>query len=555
MIHKVIHVPSHLLKSRHGIYYYRLRVPTALRTILQRTEIRHSLRTGNLREAAKLCAALTSRYDSAVRQLHTIDIATMSPEEKKRRVRQLLGNGPFSTLQIEYFESGLPKSIRSDPNNEEDGRRALEAHQIVVETLTKSVPVAVHQPQVTTSPQRPSTLSELIEKFYGAMCTVLKKTGKCQSGWVTERARKERKAALDVLLELTGDIPLSSIDRQVIENAWNDLQTLPPNWKKSPKWRDIPLPQILKKQSEALQKFNEKNEKLSKSEREFLNQDEYVKFLSESTANNYAWNWSALFDWSSKQEYISRNHAEGLQLKRDKTRTTRKSYQLVQLRKIFESEHFSNRTADDPAKYWIPLLLLYTGARLNEMSQLVVDDIVSIDDIWSIKIWDDEFDRQQLKNQQSRRIIPIHSKLIELGFVEYAQAIKQRKGRKLFPSLDTGGEKHSKYIGNWWGRFLKVVGVKENGIDAHSFRHTAVTVWQNKKVDVFWASCICGHGYSDQEEKKKAQPITYAVYGELPHPSVLKEYVEMLDFGLNHQKYLGNLDAKPRTRNKSGAEV
>lgn len=51
MIHKVIHVPTYLLKSRHGIFYFRLRVPSALREVLGRTEVRHSLRTGNLSRA------------------------------------------------------------------------------------------------------------------------------------------------------------------------------------------------------------------------------------------------------------------------------------------------------------------------------------------------------------------------------------------------------------------------------------------------------------------------------------------------------------------------
>jgi len=113
--------------------------------------------------------------------------------------------------------------------------------------------------------------------------------------------------------------------------------------------------------------------------------------------------------------------------------------------------------------------------------------------------------------------------------------MRKQKSRRLFPELDTGGEKSSKYLGNWWGRYLKKVGVKERGIDAHSFRHTAVKVWLNAEVDERWAAAICGQGYKSDEKKEKA--VTYSIYGRLPAPGVLKPFVEMLDFNLDHPAF------------------
>ena len=86
---------------------------------------------------------------------------------------------------------------------------------------------------------------------------------------------------------------------------------------------------------------------------------------------------------------------------------------------------------------WIPLLLLYTGARRGEISALEVDDVVtegSTPYIGIRRILEGRRGRG-LKNENSRRAIPLHSELLRLGFLNYAVAIKALGHKKLFPDI------------------------------------------------------------------------------------------------------------------------
>jgi len=61
-------------------------------------------------------------------------------------------------------------------------------------------------------------------------------------------------------------------------------------------------------------------------------------------------------------------------------------------------------------QFWLPLIALHTGARLNEIAQLRVEDIKDIDGIKCFYI-NEEHELKTLKNTNSMRYIPIHSAL------------------------------------------------------------------------------------------------------------------------------------------------
>ena len=61
-----------------------------------------------------------------------------------------------------------------------------------------------------------------------------------------------------------------------------------------------------------------------------------------------------------------------------------------------------------PYYYWLPLIGIYQGARINEICQLYLDDISQDEDgTWGIDINENRED-QRLKNKASRRCIPVH---------------------------------------------------------------------------------------------------------------------------------------------------
>jgi integrase len=70
------------------------------------------------------------------------------------------------------------------------------------------------------------------------------------------------------------------------------------------------------------------------------------------------------------------------------------------------------------ARRWIPWLCAYTGARVNEFSQLRGEDVRQVDGIWTVRITPEA---GSVKNNEAR-VVPLHSHLIEQGFIEFVAA-------------------------------------------------------------------------------------------------------------------------------------
>jgi hypothetical protein len=98
-----------------------------------------------------------------------------------------------------------------------------------------------------------------------------------------------------------------------------------------------------------------------------------------------------------------------------------------ELRKLFASPiwtgsnpFFRSRPGDKiirDALFWLPLLGLFHGNRLEEFAQLRREDVRQEAGVPYIRISDE--DGRQLKNEQSRRDVPLHPELIRLGFLDY----------------------------------------------------------------------------------------------------------------------------------------
>ena len=96
------------------------------------------------------------------------------------------------------------------------------------------------------------------------------------------------------------------------------------------------------------------------------------------------------------------------------------------------------------AKYWVPLIALFSGMRLGEIIQLQVADVKRLDGIdyfdvtpVAIDLTDDEADDEEeeksLKTASSRRGIAIHQTLFELGFGDFLDFRRASGEKRLFP--------------------------------------------------------------------------------------------------------------------------
>ena len=104
-------------------------------------------------------------------------------------------------------------------------------------------------------------------------------------------------------------------------------------------------------------------------------------------------------------------------------------------------------------------------------------------DIWVLDINDG--DGRKLKNEFSRRLVPIHPVLIERGFVQYATD-QNGIGTRVFSSLrlvkTVQGATYGNAASSAFGRYLDKLGLTDPTLNFHSFRHTFIEAMRNAEV-------------------------------------------------------------------------
>ncbi|MDG4887298.1 site-specific integrase [Mesorhizobium sp. WSM4887] len=220
--------------------------------------------------------------------------------------------------------------------------------------------------------------------------------------------------------------------------------------------------------------------------------------LSVRTINSYLQTYAGLFSWAKRNRYVSENLFDGASVKESKKQAEaaqREAFSQTQTDLIL-SELLNNHRGLINKDYqkWGPLIGLYTGARLNEICQIELSDIKEDAGIWYFDI-NDEGDKKHLKNTASRRIVPIHDQLLALGFLEYAEGLRARGQKRLFPEFSLSAkEGYGRALGRWFNdRFLVQLGIKSKELVFHSFRHGMVTRLIQAGVEENLVKAIVGH--------------------------------------------------------------
>ena len=154
------------------------------------------------------------------------------------------------------------------------------------------------------------------------------------------------------------------------------------------------------------------------------------------------------------------------------------------------------------AAYWVPLLLLTTGARPEEIAQLLVADVQDegAGSGWTVTITDagthPHKGRQRLKTSGAGRTFPVPQPLIDLGFLRYVAWLKEHGETALFPALRTRGARNLLFasFGEWWGRYLRANDAWPQGRrGGRDFRHTWPTAARECGVPREAQEYIMGH--------------------------------------------------------------
>jgi len=289
-----------------------------------------------------------------------------------------------------------------------------------------------------------------------------------QAGNWTSKTEHENNAIFALLTRIIGDIPCTHITYPVLRKYKTTLIRLPANLNKSPNYRGKTIAEL---------------------------KDMNCKPMSVANMNKNLSRVSSLLRWSVKNGFIKTNFAEGLQIKRTiRSDEERNPYTTEQMNKVFNHPLFTQRDFKHPFQYWVPLLGLYTGARLNELCQLHLNDIYKIDDIWIININADTPDKK-LKTRSAARSIPLHSKLISLGFLDYIDLQQVTGNGRVFPELRLSRDGYGQKVSKWYSHFRNKLDLTNDGSkepDFHSFRHN-VSMSLRQKYSLDDIGEILGH--------------------------------------------------------------
>jgi integrase len=166
------------------------------------------------------------------------------------------------------------------------------------------------------------------------------------------------------------------------------------------------------------------------------------------------------------------------------------------LKKIFTSKQYLTGNFKKAADYWLPLIALFTGARIGELCQLTLGDIKKIEDVYCFDI-NEGGDHKSIKNQSgSLRIIPIHKELINLDFIGYVEELRKNNQINLFPFEPKNKRNQYHATQKRLSTFLNKVGIVSTDKASkvfHSFRHTVRTKLVDASIDERVIDSIIGH--------------------------------------------------------------
>ena len=368
-------------------------------------------------------------------------------------------------------------------------------------TENKILPPIQVAPTSTTKEKKPSLLlGEVIERYVNFQMSEKK--------W-NLKSRRTIEPALLLFKKFVRDIPILEIEPDHGVKFKEFLRGLPANHKKIKKFKDKSIEEISMLKAQ--------------------------KGLSEGTIYNNIGKVVSLFNWSVTMNYIEKNPMNSLirgKKYKPKPEERREAFNIADLHKLFFSEKYLNDSFSDSFEFWLPLLGIYTGGRIDELCQLHVEDVKKVDDIWVIDINDNE--EKKLKNESSKRFVPLHPFLLELGFHRYAEKMKIDGHARVFPELvKTDVHGYSHIPSTRFTRFKRKAGISEKTKVFHSFRHTVATFLTGKDVIGEKRSDLLGHETgADYEGNYHVSPVT-AHYSGKRSVKELLQVVKELDYGID----------------------
>lgn len=256
--------------------------------------------------------------------------------------------------------------------------------------------------------------------------------------------------------------------------------------------------------------------------------------LSVRTLNRHAAMLAGMFDWAiRKEKFKGTNPAKGHHQPHgghDNQEPVRRHFELDELKRLFGGSLFQAPAIERvcPPKHsantalaWLIPIALFSGMRLDEICGLRLADVKDAEGVLYFDVTSHE--GRRLKTEAARRLVPVHSELLRIGFGQYVEHVRKQGHDYLFPGLKPGGPdgKRSWYVGKRFTDYRRSVTVSAKETTFHCFRKNAATALERARIPEIEAVRVIGH---------RLETMTYGLYsGGLDLPG-LKRVVEAIQY-------------------------
>lgn len=306
--------------------------------------------------------------------------------------------------------------------------------------------------------------------------------------WERQTAAQARKS-YELFVQIAGDRPVTNYTREDAGYFRETLQRLPALYAKSAKYRGMTVNEISSACTDDEPRIQQKTVKRHFSALSSLWEDLIAKGA------------------------VDANIFGGFRFKSNKKASEDRSmWADAELQPLFASPVWSGCLSAGrrstpgsliikDAKYWVPLIGLYSGMRQEEICQLHLEDIEREEAITFFNLNDRP--PRKLKNRNAVRRVPVHSKLIELGLMKRLKELSLKRETLLFPELKPGGadDRLGHDFSKWFTRYRKNIGIYRPGLDFHSLRHTATTLMHRAGVERTLIDELTGHSTAGETSR------------------------------------------------------
>jgi integrase len=350
--------------------------------------------------------------------------------------------------------------------------RALYGEPLVMPSLAPAAGVPAEEHKATPR------LSEVVAQFIAHKLA--------SKAWGSPRTETRNRGMLAELVDLLGDPRIGDVSKEDMRELQTTVPRIPRTVGKNPEWKELPLREVLAK----------------------VGDDPEVTRIDPGTVNMRLSIARSLWKWAIENDLCPGNGVGVAEVLKD-LRTLPPEEQRDRLTPAevgaFIAACDKAATRGDPVRrpvlQWVPRILALSGMRLGEAAQLRKRDVREVDGVAVFDL-NREGDDKSLKTDTSVRLVPVHTRLIDLGFLQWVA--EQRDGflwHAKYRTAKVPGRSPTDRLSRLVNDPLHAA-VPKVKTSAHSLRHTLEHELGRAGVHQRDIDGITGHKGQDQQQRR-----------------------------------------------------